>query len=121
MWLRIAKKFTFDYVSQALVQIRVHPNNMQKDFLRMLTSDLSMLNKFSQHGQHNYFLLWKIRTILYKKKVSAQSIPGFDACESWVRSQLSDTQNQIWGVFMAPLNAIWEPLKKMRNFLMGRT
>jgi glycosyltransferase involved in cell wall biosynthesis len=121
MWLRIAKKFTFDYVNQALVQIRVHPNNMQKDFLRMLTSDLSMLNKFSRHGQHNYFLLWKIRTILYKKKVSAKSIPGFDACEPWVRSQLSDTQNQIWGVFMAPLNSIWEPLKKVRNFLQGRT
>ena len=121
MWLRIAKKFTFDYVNQALVQIRVHPKNMQKDFLRMLTSDLAMLNKFCQHGKHNYFLLWKIRTILYKKKVSAQAIPGFEACEPWVRSQLSDTQNQIWGLFMAPLNTIWEPLKKVRNFLQGRT
>jgi glycosyltransferase involved in cell wall biosynthesis len=121
MWLRISKKFTFDYVNQALVQIRVHSDNMQKDFLRMLTSDLSMLNKFSQHGKHNYFLLWKIRTILYKKQLSAKSIPGFDACEPWVRSQLSDTQNQIWGLFMAPLNTIWEPLKKVRNFLKGRT
>ena len=121
MWLRIAKIFTFDYVNQVFVQIRVHPNNMQKDFLRMLTSDLAMLNKFCQHGKNNYFLLWKIRTILYKKNVSAQSIPGFDTCEPWVRSQLSDTQKQLWGIFMAPLNAVWEPLKKIRNFLFRKS
>ena len=121
MWLRIAQKYTFDFIDQIFVQIRVHPNNMQKDFVRMLSSDLAMLNKFYQHGQHNYFLLWKIRTILYKKNSSSNSIPGFEACEPWVRFQLSDSQNKLWGVFMAPLNAIWEPLKKMRNFLFYRS
>jgi glycosyltransferase involved in cell wall biosynthesis len=115
MWLRISQKYTFDFIDQVFVQIRVHPNNMQKDFLRMLTSDLAMLNKFCQHGQHNYFLLWKIRTILYKKKVSAKSIPGFESSETWVRSQLGDTQDQLWGFVMTPLNAIWGPLKKIRN------
>lgn len=121
MWLRIAQKYTFDYVDRVFVQIRVHPNNMQKDFSRMLTSDLAMLNKFCQHGQHNYFLLWKIRTILYKKNVSARSIPGFESSETWVRTQLSDPQNQLWGVFMAPLNAIWGPLKKIRNYLFRKS
>lgn len=121
MWLRIAQKYTFDFIDQVFVQIRVHPNNMQKNFLRMLTSDLAMLNKFCQHGQHNYFLLWKIRTILYKKKFSAKAIPGFEYSETWVRSQLSDTQNQLWGIFMAPLNAIWEPLKKIRNALFHKS
>jgi len=121
MWLRIAQKYTFDFIDQIFVQIRVHPNNMQKDFVRMLSSDLAMLNKFYQHGQHNYFLLWKIRTILYKKNSSSNSIPGFEACEPWVRSQLSDSQNKLWGVFMAPLNAIWEPLKKMRNFFFYKS
>lgn len=121
MWLRIAQKYTFDFINQVFVRIRVHPNNMQKDFLRMLTSDLAMLNKFCQNGQHNFFLLWKIRTILYRKKVSAKSIPGFESSETWVRSQLSDTQNQLWGFFMAPLNAIWEPLKKIRNVLFRKS
>lgn len=121
MWLRIAQKYTFDFIDQTFVQVRVHPNNMQKDFLRMLTSDLAMLNKFCQHGQHNYFLLWKIRTILYKKKFSAKAIPGFESSEAWVCSQLSDTQNQLWGIFMAPLNAIWEPLKKIRNSLLRKS
>jgi glycosyltransferase involved in cell wall biosynthesis len=63
MWIRIARKFHFDYVNESLVQIRVHSANMQKDFSRMLASELAMLNKFAQHGNHNYFLLWKIETI----------------------------------------------------------
>lgn len=116
MWLRIAQQFHFDYVDTPLVQIRVHQNNMQKDFSRMLASELAMLNKFAQHGKHNYFLLLKIQTILFKKKILAQDIAGFDISEPWVKSQLTGTRHFIWQSLLYTPNAIWGPLKKLKRF-----
>ena len=117
MWLRIAQQFYFDYVDLPLVQIRVHQSNMQKDFLRMLASELAMLNKFAQQGKHNYFLLFKIQTILFKKKMLAQEITGFDTSEPWVRAQLSGYQRFFWQSLLYILNAIWGPLKKAKQFI----
>lgn len=115
MWIRIARKFHFDYVNESLVQIRVHSSNMQKDFSRMLASELAMLNKFAQHGTHNYFLLWKVQTILFKKKMLATQIAGFDTCEPWVKSQLTGYQHWLWQLLLPIPNAIWLPLKKLKK------
>jgi glycosyltransferase involved in cell wall biosynthesis len=117
MWIRIARKFHFDYVNESLVQIRVHSSNMQKDFSRMLASELAMLNKFAQHGTHNYFLLWKIQTILFKKKISATQISGFDACEPWVKAQLIGYRSHVWRVLFILPNAAWPLLKLVKNKL----
>jgi len=116
MWLRIAQQFHFDFVDLPLVQIRVHKSNMQKDFSRMLASELAMLNKFAQQGKHNYFLLLKIQTILFKKKMSAQDIAGFDVSEPWVKAQLTGYQRFIWQSLLYIPNAIWGPLKKLKRF-----
>jgi GT2 family glycosyltransferase len=116
MWLRIAQKFHFDFIDLPLVQIRVHQNNMQKDFSRMLTSELAMLNKFEKQGKHNYFLLLKIQTILFKKRISAQEISGFETSEPWVKAQLSGPQRVIWQSLLYAPNAIWGPLKKIKRF-----
>ena len=117
MWLRIAQQFHFDFVDTPLVQIRVHQSNMQKDFSRMLASELAMLNKFAQHGKHNYFLLLKIQTILFKKKMAAQDIAGFNVSEPWVKAQLTGYQRFIWQSLLYIPNAIWGPLKKMKQFI----
>ena len=117
MWIRIARKFHFDYVNESLVQIRVHSSNMQKDFSRMLASELAMLNKFAQHGTHNYFLLWKIQTILFKKKMSATQISGFDTCEPWVKAQLIGYRSYIWRALFILPNAAWPLLKFAKNKL----
>ena len=117
MWLRIAQKFHFDFIDMSLVQIRVHQSNMQKDFSRMLASELAMLNKFAQHGKHNYFLLLKIQTILFKKKMAAQDIAGFDASEPWVKAQLTGFQRFFWQSLLYAPNAIWGPLKKMKRLI----
>ena len=116
MWLRIAQQFHFDFIDTPLVQIRVHQDNMQKDFSRMLASELAMLNKFAQHGKHNYFLLLKIQTILFKKKMAAQDILGFDASEPWVKAQLTGFQRLFWQSLLYAPNAIWGPLKKLKRF-----
>ena len=116
MWLRIAQQFHFDFIDTPLVQIRVHQDNMQKDFSRMLASELAMLNKFAQHGKHNYFLLLKIQTILFKKKMAAQDILGFDASEPWVKEQLTGFQRLFWQSLLYAPNAIWGPLKKLKRF-----
>jgi GT2 family glycosyltransferase len=116
MWLRIAQQFHFDFVDLPLVQIRVHQDNMQKDFSRMLASELAMLNKFAQHGKHNYFLLLKIQTVLFKKKITAQDIAGFDASEPWVKAQLTGPRYFIWQSLLYTPNAIWGPLKKLKRF-----
>jgi len=115
MWLRIAQQFHFDFVDLPLVQIRVHQSNMQKDFSRMLASELAMLNKFAQHGKHNYFLLLKIQTILFKKKMSAQEISGFDVSQPWVKAQLTGPRHFIWQSLLYTPNAIWGPLKKLKR------
>jgi len=117
MWIRIARKFHFDYINESLVQIRVHSSNMQKDFSRMLASELAMLNKFAQHGTHNYFLLWKIQTILYKKKMSATQISGFDSSEPWVKAQLTGYKRFLWQLLLPIPTAIWVPLKKLKKSL----
>jgi len=115
MWLRISRKYQFDYVDEALVQIRVHASNMQKDFSRMLASELAMLNKFAQNGTHNYFLLLKIQTILLKKKMSAHSIAGFDSSEPWVKSQLTGPLRLMWQSALFIPNLIWGPLKMIKD------
>ena len=119
MWLRIAQQFYFDFVDLPLAQIRVHQSNMQKDFSRMLASELAMLNKFAQQGKHNYFLLLKIQTILFKKNMSAQEITGFDVSEPWVKAQLTGYQHFIWQSLLYAPNAIWGPLKKMKRFIFN--
>jgi glycosyltransferase involved in cell wall biosynthesis len=117
MWIRIARKFHFDYVNESLVQIRMHSANMQKDFSRMLASELAMLNKFAQHGNHNYFLLWKIQTILFQKKISARQITGFDTSEPWVKAQLIGYQSQVWKVLLILPICAWPLLKFLKNKL----
>jgi glycosyltransferase involved in cell wall biosynthesis len=117
MWLRISQKFHFDFVDSPLVQIRVHESNMQKDFSRMLASELAMLNKFAQRGTHNYFLLWKIQTILYKKRILATQIAGFEGSEPWVKSHLTGYQQWLWQLLLLIPTAIWVPLKKLKKSL----
>lgn len=117
MWLRIASKYQFDYVDENLVQIRVHASNMQKDFSRMLASELAMLNKFEKNGTHNYFLLWKIQTILFKKKISARSIVGFDSSEPWVKSQLTGPLRLLWHSALFIPDLIWGSLKMIKDRL----
>jgi hypothetical protein len=117
MWLRIASKYQFDYVDENLVQIRVHASNMQKDFSRMLASELAMLNKFEKNGTHNYFLLWKIQTILFKKKMLAHSIAGFDSSEPWVKSQLTGPRRLLWQSALFIPDLIWGPLKIIKERL----
>lgn len=117
MWIRIARKFHFDFVNESLVQIRVHQRNMQKDFSRMLASELAMLNKFAQHGTHNYFLLWKIQTILFRRKMLAEQIAGFGSTEPWVKSQLTGYQRWLWKLLLPILTTIWVPLKQLKRHL----
>ena len=120
MWLRIARKFHIDYVNKSLVQIRVHSSNMQKDFPRMLASELAMLNKFTKLGTHNYFLLWKIQTILFKKNLKAQSISGFESSEPWVKLQLSGYRQRCWQSLLFIPSLIWRPLKNFKNHLSSQ-
>lgn len=117
MWLRIAKEYQFDYVEESLVQIRVHDSNMQKDFSRMLASELAMLNKFEQSGIHNYFLLLKIQTILLKKKINAQSIAGFESSQPWVKSQLTNPIRFIWHLALFIPILLWVPFKMIKDLI----
>jgi len=48
MWLRIARNYSFDFVPQALVKIRRHDDNMQKDARFMLTNQLRFQDKWCQ-------------------------------------------------------------------------
>ena len=121
MWLRIAQKYQFDYVDESLVQIRVHASNMQKDFSRMLSSELAMLNKFERSGTRNYFLLLKIQTILLKKKMAAQSITGFEQSEPWVKSQLTGPANLIWRLILLFPNLAWGPIKMIKDTLLHQS
>jgi glycosyltransferase involved in cell wall biosynthesis len=102
MWLRIAKHYQFDYVDKSLVLIRIHQNNMQKDAMRMITAELMMLNKFIQRGEKNPFLLWKLRTYLYNKGVSATSINGFSKCEPILQEQLSGWRMNLASLLLSP-------------------
>ncbi len=51
MWIRIAKEYKIDFVNQALVQIRRHNKNMQRDMQRMLRNEIIMyrntINRFN--------------------------------------------------------------------------
>jgi glycosyltransferase involved in cell wall biosynthesis len=103
MWLRIAQQFHFDYCPEELVLIRLHENNMQKDSLRMLTAELMILNKFYKSDRNNLFLLWKIRTILFNRKLSAANISGFNQCHPKLQSQLSGIRLKLAFAMIYPL------------------
>lgn len=106
MWMRIAKKYQFDFISDPLVSIRVHQNNMQKDAMRMLSAELMVLNKFAECGEENTFLLWKIRTYLMNKGLNASSIPGFEKCCTKLQSQLRGWRMDIASTLLAPLRTL---------------
>ena len=106
MWLRIAQQFQFDYVDSDLVLIRVHPHNMQKDGMRMLSAELMVLNKFTKHSQSNPFLLWKMRTYLFNKGIPAQAIPGFEQCSPQLQAQLSGWRMNMASCILRPLHIL---------------
>lgn len=103
MWLRISKHFHMDYRPEELVLIRLHDSNMQKDEIRMLSADLMILNKFELAGQNNFFLLWKIRTFLFNRKINAEAIPGFYNCTRSLQKKLSGPRLIIASLIIAPL------------------
>lgn len=106
MWIRIAKKYQFDFTHDPLVSIRVHQNNMQKDTMRMLSAELMVLNKFIECGEENTFLLWKIRTYLMNKGLNASSIPEFEKCCTKLQSQLGGWRMVIASILLAPLRTL---------------
>lgn len=106
MWLRIARQFQFDYVDSDLVLIRVHPNNMQKDGMRMLSAELMVLNKFTEQSQGNPFLLWKMRTYLFNKGIPAQAIPRFEQCSPQLKAQLSGWRMNMASWILRPLQIL---------------
>ena len=106
MWLRLARRYAFDFVDQTLVQIRVHSNNMQKDLLRMVGAELMVLNKFSQLGDSNPFLLWKLRTYLLNKGISARTIAGFDKCTPELQAQLTGWRMDLASALLSPARMI---------------
>ena len=106
MWLRISKQYHVDFSPEELTLIRLHPHNMQKDDLRMLSADLMILNKFYLAGLSNLFLLWKIRTILFNRQLSASSIPGFSQCAPKLQSALSGIRLKAAFFAITPCAAI---------------
>jgi hypothetical protein len=106
MWMRIAKQFQFDFINDTLVSIRVHQNNMQKDSMRMLSAELMVLNKFFDQGDENTFLLWKIRTFLLNKGLSASAIPGFENCNVKLQSQLLGWRMNLAAAIASPFRAL---------------
>jgi glycosyltransferase involved in cell wall biosynthesis len=114
MWLRIAQHYSFDYVDQTLVSIRVHPNNMQKDLGRMMSAELMVLNKFYERGQSNLFLLWKLRTYLSNKKLTAEAIVGFSHCSPKLQAQLSGWRMTFASLALAPLRWLAKGYLKRR-------
>lgn len=103
MWLRIAQHYSFDYVNQTLVSIRVHPNNMQKDFDRMVSAELMVLNKFYERGESNPFLLWKLRTYLSNKGMKADAISGFSDSSPRLQAHLTGWRMVLASMALAPL------------------
>lgn len=114
MWLRIAQYYSFDFVDQTLVSIRVHPHNMQKDFGRMVSAELMVLNKFYERGQSNPFLLWKLRTYLSNQKLTADAISGFSHCSPKLQAQLSGWRMTFASLALAPLRWLAKGYLKRR-------
>jgi len=106
MWMRIAKKYQFDFINEPLVSIRVHQNNMQKDVMRMLSAELMVLNKFTECGEENTFLLWKIRTYLMNQGLNASSIPGFEKCCPKLQLQLRGWRMNLASTLLTPLRTL---------------
>jgi hypothetical protein len=76
---------------------------MQKDLGRMMSAELMVLNKFYERGQSNPFLLWKLRTYLSNKKLTAEAIAGFRRCSPKLQAQLSGWRMTLASTVLAPL------------------
>ena len=71
MWLRIAEKYEIDYSQETLVQIRRHPQNMQKDFQKMHSNELYFYSKWMPKVWYRpqIFFLWEFRIIRNRIKI----------------------------------------------------
>lgn len=112
MWLRLSCHYQFDFVAQPLVLIRVHSNNMQKDAMRMVGAELMVLNKFSAQNKKNTFLLWKLRTYLINKGMSAQTIPGFEECTPALKAQLTGWRIKLASILLSPARVLTQAYLK---------
>lgn len=48
MWMRIAQKYSFEYVDAPLVKLRRHQNSMQANRRHMITNQVKLMNKMKQ-------------------------------------------------------------------------
>jgi len=104
LWLRISKVFHFDFIDKEYLLIRVHYANMQKNRLRMLTSELMLLNKFVKNKEINFFLLWKIRTILVLLKINPDDIEGFNSCDPLLKKLFSNFRLKLIKIYLHSLS-----------------
>lgn len=104
LWLRISKVFHFDFIDKEYLLIRVHYANMQKNRLRMLTAELMLLNKFVKNKEINFFLLWKIRTILVLLKINPDDIEGFNSCDPHLKKLFSNLRIKLIKIYLYSLS-----------------
>jgi hypothetical protein len=57
LWIRLSRYYQFDYASSELVKIRFHPNNAQKDEVRMFINMLRFYAKWTSAMKGNRKIL----------------------------------------------------------------
>lgn len=108
MWLRIAREFDFDYVSQKLVQIRRHQTNMSNSEFRLLKGITLVLNKLVEMGIYSkkYLRSYSMRVI----KLALCNPLDYHQTRYLVSVMSSKLKSKIWNngsllvdIFKAPV------------------
>lgn len=89
LWLRLARRYAFDCVTEELVLLRQHPHNAQKNELRMLGGELLFLDKLYRRRQARWYHVWRLRRRLLNCGYGVTSLAGFDSCHPRVLWALS--------------------------------
>ncbi len=66
LWIRIARTYQLEYLDEPLTSYRLHPNNMSKNFEKIFSARLQVINKHLPQGSDDSWIRKQRQVALYR-------------------------------------------------------
>lgn len=114
MWLRISRRFGFDYVREPLVQIRRHETNLSSDTLQVFFSDFKVLSKYVENSEvRKQVKTVVIRTLLFKPPSRKAFVDMLTGRRGNLKSLGFSVLDRLWLLGCFVLKRLWWRAKRL--------
>ena len=112
LWLRIAEKYTVDFVPEELVLLRRHPNNAQNNEHRMLSGELLFTDKQLRQFKLPVLNLARLSWRLKNAKISAFKLDNY--CQWSLILKMSLSSPLVFVIYWSAriVRTIWQIAKR---------